>query len=418
MKILMTGDLHMGRGSSKFADLEPQTSIDCWQAIVDEALERSVDLVLLSGDVVDRGNCYFESYMPLQTGVARLAHSGIMTIAVAGNHDFNVLPKLTDHIDTEMFRLLGCGGEWEQFEFNCGTETLGLTGWSFPEAHVKISPLDSFPETNNSSDYYIAMVHGDLNASASKYAPLSSNRINELSQHHWLLGHVHKPVLTSTERDRWVLYPGSPQALDPGESHHHGVWLWEPHLQQQPVFLPLSSVCYEPLSIDVSECADPEEILGHVIRNIKKNAESLKNSAHQRMCAVNYRIEITGECDNPAEVVTLLESQSSFDFSFDDVQASVEYLRINVLPRFDKAVLREQKTVLARAFNLLESLETGNYDGEIEQLLGQIQQSCSQHARRYHSLDDDHELQHSDIINIAKTQLTQIVSDLRGQRDE
>jgi exonuclease SbcD len=262
------------------------------------------------------------------------------------------------------------------------------------------------------------MVHGDLNASASKYAPLSSNRINELSQHHWLLGHVHKPVLTSTERDRWVLYPGSPQALDPGESHHHGVWLWEPHLQQQPVFLPLSSVCYERLSIDVSECADPEEILGHVIREIKKNAESLKNSAHQRMCAVNYRIEITGECDNPAEVVTLLESQSSFDFSFEDVQASVEYLRINVLPRFDKAVLREQKTVLARAFNLLESLETGNYDGEIEQLLGQIQQSCSQHARRYHSLDDDHELQHSDIINIAKTQLTQIVSDLRGQRDE
>jgi exonuclease SbcD len=418
MKILMTGDLHMGRGSSKFAEMESQTSIGCWQAIVEEAIVRSVDLVLLSGDVVDRRNCYFESYMPLQTGIARLADNGIMTIAVAGNHDFNVLPNLTNDIDREMFRLLGLGGMWEQFEFQCGTETLGVTGWSFPEAHVETTPLDSFPETNNSCDYHIAMVHGDLNATVSKYAPLSSSRINELSQHHWLLGHVHKPALTSTQHDRWVLYPGSPQALDPGESSHHGVWLWEPSVQAEPQFLPMSSVCYEPLSINVSECADAEEILGYIIRDIKKSVESLKNDAHQRMCGVNYRIEIVGECDDPAEVEELLGSQSSFDLAFEDVQASVEYLRIKVLPRFDKAVLREQKTVLARAFNLLEKLETGIYTAEIEQLVGLIQQRCSQHAGRFHSIDDAHELQHSEIMNIVKSQLTQIVSDLRGQRDE
>jgi exonuclease SbcD len=418
MKILMTGDLHMGRGSSKFTELEPQTSIACWQAIVDEAIERSVDLVLLSGDVVDRRNCYFESYMPLQTGIARLADNGIMTIAVAGNHDFNVLPNLTNDIDKEMFRLLGSGGVWEQFEFQCGKETLGVTGWSFPEAHVMVTPLDSFPETDNSCDYHIAIVHGDLNASTSKYAPLSSNRINELSGHHWLLGHVHKPELIITEHKQWVLYPGSPQALDPGETHHHGVWLWEPNLDEKPTFLPLSSVCYESISIDVSECVDSEEILGYVIREIKKNVELLKNVAHQRMCSVNYRIEIVGECDDPAQVEELLASQSSFEMAVEDVQASVEHLRINVLPRFDKAVLRKQKTVLARAFNLLESLESGTFNAEIEQLLDQIQQRCSHHAGRYHSIDDNHELQHSDIVNIAKTQLTQIVSDLRGQRDE
>ena len=413
----MTGDLHMGRGSSKFAEMESQTSIGCWQAIVEEAIVRAVDLVLLSGDVVDRRNCYFESYMPLQTGIARLADNGIMTIAVAGNHDFNVLPNLTNDIDREMFRLLGLGGMWEQFEFQCGAETLGITGWSFPQAHVEISPLDSFPETSKSCDYHIAMVHGDLNATVSKYAPLSSTRINELSQHHWLLGHVHKPGLTRTKHERWVLYPGSPQALDPGEPHHHGVWLWEPDMQDEPVFLPMSSVCYEPLPINISACADAEEVLGYVIREIKNSAESLKNDAHQRMCAVNYRIEIVGECEDPAEVEEILRSQSSLDLAFEDVQVSVEYLRINVLPRLDKAELRVQKTVLARAFNLLESLETGNYNPEIELLLGQIQQRCEQHAGRYHSIDDAHGLQHAEIVTIAKSQLTQIVSDLRGQPD-
>ena len=414
MKILMTGDLHMGRGSSKFRELEPQTSIDCWDAIVKEAVDRSVDLVLLSGDIVDRRNCYFESYMPLQTGIDRLAKNGITTIAVAGNHDFNVLPKLTKKIDGEYFRLLGIGGVWEEFEFRCGSETLGLTGWSFPQSHVEISPLDSFPDTSSSCDYHIAMVHGDLNVTGSKYAPLSLRKMEELERHHWLLGHVHKPELKSIKHDRWVLYPGSPQALDPGEPLHHGVWVWDTEIQDKPIQVHMSSVCYQPLRIDVSACEDAEEILDYVMSQIKTDTELLKSEAHQRLRAVNYRIEIYGECNDPVEVEAL-ENQTIDGSMFNGVHAYIEHLRINVLPRLDKAKLRTQKTVLARAFNLLESLKSGNCDPEIEELLGVIQQRCAQHGDRYHSIDDAHELLPLEIVNIAKTQLAQIVSDLRAQ---
>ena len=414
----MTGDLHMGRGSSKFPELEPQTSIDCWHAIVQEAVDRSVDLVLLSGDIVDRRNCYFESYMPLQTGIARLTDNGIMTIAVAGNHDFKVLPKLTENIDGEKFRLLGIGGVWEEFEFRCGSETVAVTGWSFPRSHVESSPLDSFPETNSSCDYHIAMAHGDLNATGSKYAPLSLRKMEELGQRHWLLGHVHKPELRSIKHDRWVLYPGSPQALDPGETLHHGVWVWDTEIQDDPKSVPMSSVCYQPLPINVSACEDADEILDYVIGKIKTNAELLINESHQRMLAVNYRIEIVGECDDPAEVEESLRKQSRDDMPIKGVHAYIEHLRINVLPRLDKAKLRTQKTVLARAFNLLESLESGNYDPEIEKLLAVIQQRCSQHGDRYHSIDEAHKPLPAEILNIAKSQLAQIVSDLRGQPDE
>tara|TARA_B110000438_G_scaffold97189_1_gene96299 strand:- start:581 stop:1837 length:1257 start_codon:yes stop_codon:yes gene_type:complete len=418
MKILMTGDLHMGRGSSKFPELEPQTSIDCWHAIVQEAVERSVDLVLLSGDIVDRRNCYFESYMPLQTGIARLTDNGIMTIAVAGNHDFKVLPKLTENMNGEKFRLLGIGGVWEEFVFRCDSETLAVTGWSFPRSHVEISPLDSFPETKSSCDYHIAMVHGDLNATGSKYAPLSLRKMEELEEYHWLLGHVHKSELRSIKHDRWVLYPGSPQALDPGEPLHHGVWVWDTESQDDPKSVPMSSVCYQPLRINVSTCEDTDEILDYVISQIKTNAESLINESHQRMRAVNYRIEVVGECDDPAEVEESLRKQSRNDLPFKGVQAYIEHLRVNVLPRLDKDKLRTQKTVLARAFNLLEILESGNCDVEIKQLLDVIQKRCSQHGGRYHSIDDAYEPKPSAIVDIAKSQLAQIISDLRGQPDE
>ena len=413
----MTGDLHMGRGSSKFRELESQTSIDCWQAIVKEAVERSVDIILLSGDMVDRRNCYFESYMPLQTGINNLAENGIMTIAVAGNHDFNVLPKLTQRIDREYFRLLGIGGVWEEFEFHCGSETLALTGWSFPHSHVEKSPLDSFPVTSGSCDYHIAMVHGDLNVTGSNYAPLSLKKMEEFGQHHWLLGHVHKPELRNIKNDRWVLYPGSPQALDPGETLHHGVWVWDTECQDEPKPVPMSSVCYQPLDIDVSACEDVDEMLDHVMSQIKTKTELLKTESHRRLRAVNYRLEIIGECDNPAEVEAL-QNQTIDDPVFNGVHAYIERMRINVLPRLDKDKLRTQKTALARAFNLLESLESENCDPEIEQLLGVIRQRCSQHGDRYHSIDDEHAPLPSEILNLTKSQLAQIVSDLRSQPNE
>ena len=158
----MTGDLHMGRGSSKLRELPPQTAIACWREIVIKAIELDVHVVLLSGDVVDRQNRFYESHAPLEQGVRDLASNGISTVAVAGNHDFDVLRNLHQAIEVEQFHLLGTGERWESLELTHQGETLRLDGWSFSSPYVQTSPLATYPEQGDDADYHIGLVHGDL----------------------------------------------------------------------------------------------------------------------------------------------------------------------------------------------------------------------------------------------------------------
>jgi hypothetical protein len=89
MKILCSGDLHLGRRSSRLpagVDAGAHSATAAWKALVELAIAERVDLVALSGDLVDRANRYFEAFGPLEAGVRRLTAAGIPTVAVAGNH--------------------------------------------------------------------------------------------------------------------------------------------------------------------------------------------------------------------------------------------------------------------------------------------------------------------------------------------
>ena len=69
MRVLISGDIHIGRRSSKIP--ENATGFrarDAWMKIVETAIKERVDLVLLSGDVADRDNRFWEAIGPLEAG--------------------------------------------------------------------------------------------------------------------------------------------------------------------------------------------------------------------------------------------------------------------------------------------------------------------------------------------------------------
>ena len=119
-----------------------------WEAMVERAIEEKVDLVALAGDVVDHDNRFFEATGPFERGLTRLGSHGIPTFAVAGNHDFDVFPRVAEAVGSDCFRLLGRGGQWEETRFTAKDgQELCLHGWSFPSSHVPTSPL---------ADYHLA----------------------------------------------------------------------------------------------------------------------------------------------------------------------------------------------------------------------------------------------------------------------
>ena len=193
---LVTGDLHLGRRSARLpaalANDRRGSAVAAWERVVQLALDRRVEAVVLTGDVVDRENRYYEAVGPLAAGISRLAAAGIDTVAVAGNHDFDVLPRLARVLGEPRFRVLGAGGSWQRAALERdGRPVLCFDGWSFPDLAFSTDPLDSYSPAPCDTPV-LGVVHGEVGVVASRYAPLAVPRLRAAPVAAWLLGHIHR----------------------------------------------------------------------------------------------------------------------------------------------------------------------------------------------------------------------------------
>ena len=106
-RLLFVGDIHLGRRPSRIPEdivdygvnLADLTPIAAWNRAVNWAINNDIDAVVLAGYVVEGIEDRFEAYGHLERGVRKLSEKKIKTLAVAGNHDVQALPRLADQID-------------------------------------------------------------------------------------------------------------------------------------------------------------------------------------------------------------------------------------------------------------------------------------------------------------------------------
>lgn len=319
-----------------------------WNRLVDAALREQVDAVLLSGDLLDESNKFWEAIGPFQSGISRLAAQGIRTLAVAGNHDADVLPRLAATLPRDQFHLIGAGGEWERVTLEKdGRPVLHVDGWSFPSSIHRQDPTRSYPGQSSPLPV-LGMVHGDMGASESKYAPLSLSRLQSLSVDGWLLGHIHKPGFTPG--GPWVLMPGSPHPLDPGEPDLHHAWQVEVKngALTPPVPCCPAALMYRTLEIPLSRDTPPT--LDGIHKAIRTQVDARDTAAYQVL-----RLRFTGETDAPEELEELTRSLTDWE----DASACVEQVQLETTSLPDRERLREAGPVPARILEALDTLPPG-----------------------------------------------------------
>lgn len=265
MKLLCLGDIHLGRQPSRLSgEVIDQLAgrmpgpAAAWRRSVDYALEQGVDAVLLAGDVVEQEDDFYEAYRDLRAGVERLAAGGVQVLAVAGNHDMKVLPRLAEAVPG--FRLLGAGGEWEAATVAGGSgQQVRVVGWSFPEPVVRTSPLAGGLPAREPLPT-VGLLHCDRDQPGSHHAPVSHTELEAAPVDAWLLGHIHKPDALTGPRP--VGYLGSVTGLDPGEPGDHGPWLLTvgPDGSLAIEQIPLAPLRWEVLEVAVDELADAGEL--------------------------------------------------------------------------------------------------------------------------------------------------------------
>jgi predicted phosphodiesterase len=307
LEILAIGDLHLGRKPIGLPDgYEPRdfSPRAAWARSVEHAVEQHVDAVVLLGDVVDHDDDFIEGFDALKQGVERLVRSGIDVLAVVGNHDVRVLPRLADEI--EELRLLGRNGAWEEHRVDRGERgVVRLVGWSFPSRTVRQDPAVALTLRAEDGIATIGLVHGDLHDASSVYAPLARARLAAARFDAWLLGHVHKPSLGG-DRDR-IGYLGSLVGLDPGEPGLHGPWRVrvEGPGRVQCTQLPLAPLRWEPAELTLTPEMSADEAQSVLVRTLEA-LRAAPTAEWGEAKLVGVRMRVTGRTRRGAELLARL----------------------------------------------------------------------------------------------------------------
>lgn len=298
LKLLCVGDIHLGRQPSRLPEVllervpgRDLTPAAAWRRTVAAALHQGVDAVLLAGDVVEQRDDFYEAYDDLRRGVERLTAAGIQVLAVAGNHDVEVLPRLADAVPG--VRLLGRRGTWETHMLpGGGGVALDVVGWSFPEAVVTANPLHAGLPPRRAVTT-VGLLHCDRDQTGSRYAPVRSSELDAAPVDAWLLGHIHKPDALGAPRP--MGYLGSLSGLDPGETGPHGPWLLEiaDRWAMTIEHLPLAPLRWEEVDIPVDDLPAADDIHGRVVEALSRLHEDIA-PAPQPPRAVGCRLRLTG----------------------------------------------------------------------------------------------------------------------------
>jgi len=393
LKLLCVADMHLGRVPSRLheelyeqvADLGPAAA---WRRAVDLALTEQVAAVLLAGDLVDGGNDFFEAFSDLREGVLRLTQAGVQVVAVAGNHDPEVLARLVQVVP--QVRLLGAGGVWETLDLaGADGSYVRLVGWSFPNRWFNDSPLaddglvvaleragataaaggssvgDSPSDTSPSGAAPVAagpevaggrplvtigLLHTDRDQSGSRYAPVTSAQLGAAAVDAWLLGHVHVPDVGLADglaagRGYVGGYLGSLSSNDPGEAGARGAWLLEVAPSGAISFehVRLAPLRWEQLELDVSGWQAPEEFQPGLISSLEELGETLLIEG-ARPLAVGCRLRLVGRTPYRAEIERLLGSAppSARLIEVAGMRFFVDEVRLDALPPVDLGELARQ----------------------------------------------------------------------------
>jgi DNA repair exonuclease SbcCD nuclease subunit len=329
-----------------------------WREAVETAVRREVDAVLVSGDVIDEGNSYFEAYGPFEDGVRQLDEAGIDTVVVSGNHDSTLLPRLVSNLDCDGLYCLGAEGTWERCTIERdGKPLVHIDGWSFPHQHYYKSPVSAYePNPIDDDTPLVGLLHADLDAPDSEYAPVSRAELEDTPADAWLLGHIHAPGIR-IEGNPTVFYPGSPQPLDPGETGVHGVWL----LQRDAAGsftaeqLPIATVQYDEVEINVTGLEDTRDLPAKVTDRLQQYVESnLDASAVRLLCA---RLRLVGETSTHGVLVRQRESfESDLALQAGGLDIHVDKLDIATRPEVDLHTLAGETTPVGYLAELLLEL--------------------------------------------------------------
>jgi predicted phosphodiesterase len=226
--------------------------------VVDLALEREADFVLIAGDVFDGDLQDFNAGLFFAHQLRRLGDADIRAFIVRGNHD--ALSKISKAVPlprnvhlfkpnrptTEVDERLGVAVHGQSFATGVVTEDLAAL---YP---------DACPGLVN-----IGLLHTALagREGHEPYAPTTPDRLGAKCYHYWALGHVHAREIVREQP--WIVFPGNTQGRHAREVGPKGCMVVEGDADEgirSVEFVATDVARWQHLTIDATDIATLDDL--------------------------------------------------------------------------------------------------------------------------------------------------------------
>ena len=260
-----------------------------------ELVEREkLQLVLLSGDLLDSDNTYFETGEELVRSLQRLA---VPVFIAPGNHDYysenSPYARLKLPENVHVFTR----GEIERVEL----PALGVCVYGAAFTDKRSRPLlTGFHAERREGVLNLLCMHGEFGARESVYNPIREAELAGSNLDYAALGHIHKTGGLRRAGKTWYSWPGCPEGRgfdETGEKTVSVVELSESACTLRPVCI--AGRRYEILRVNVTG-SDPllaihTQMTDETVRDV-------------------YRVILTGEVETPPDLNRLKRNLDEFFF--------------------------------------------------------------------------------------------------------
>jgi DNA repair exonuclease SbcCD nuclease subunit len=296
LRFLHCADLHLDsplRGLERYEGAPAQEMRDATRHafinVIDLAIEKPVDFVVIAGDVFDGDWQDVNTGLFFANQLRRLGDAGIRAFIVRGNHD--ALSKITKSVplpanthvfaskkpETVIDEALGVAIHGQSFHSGVVTDDLAA---NYP---------DALPGLLN-----IGVLHTALAGSVDHepYAPTTPARLREKGYGYWALGHVHTREIVS--QDPWIVFPGNTQGRSVRELGLRGCIVVEGDAESgisSVEFVATDVARWAHLNVDVNGMSALEELQEAVQRAVK----AAKEEAGDRLLAL--RLTLSGRTE-------------------------------------------------------------------------------------------------------------------------
>ena len=227
MKFIHAADIHLDSplaGLASYQDAPAEllrtATRDAFTKLVDEAIDESVDFLVIAGDLYDGNWKDYNTGYYFCREMGRLNKAGIPVYLLFGNHD----------AESEMTKKLVFPPNVHVFEtrkpssFQIEHLHVALHGRSFKEAATTENLAVGYPPPLPGW-LNIGVLHTALegNAAHANYAPCSLAELNAKGYDYWALGHVHEHAVL--QQNPWVVFPGNLQGRHIRETGPRGAVL-------------------------------------------------------------------------------------------------------------------------------------------------------------------------------------------------